>query len=253
MCHPWDGGNGDNPCFQYNDLTQTWHVGPHPINNVEDSVSVLMRNDEVWWVTGGRIGSSSSYTDQTEIIDSAKAGNLTFEAYDPLPDSAGWHNLVAINESAVFFLDGSASSGAFDKCWIYDLNSRQWNPLPDLPIAKRLPAAGYAESSDGTRKFIVVTGGDNDDRSTWMFDLYGEFWKPGIEFPNLYARISASVPFKGTTFLVVGGGGNSGGGYSDQIVEFEPDTETWIQRPETLKDEKYQVAAFMIPDDYAEC
>ena len=246
MCHPWDSGDGSNPCYQFEDRTRTWHIGPDPISNVEEAAGVLMRNDEIWWLTGGRLGSGTTYTAATEILDATDSGPMTFESFDPLPDSACFHNVVAINDSAVFFLDGGLAGEYYDKAWIYDLNSRTWNPIEDMPLSKSFAVAGYAESSDGLRKFVVVTGGDGNDRTTWMFDLYGEFWKPGNDFP-FQAYLSTSVPFTGKTFLVVGGSG------SDNIVEFEPDTETWVIRPEKLKSSKQEVAAFMVPDDYATC
>ncbi len=250
MCHSFNDGNSNNPCFQYQDGTQTWHVGPHPINNVSYSASVLMRNDEVWWITGGRINDTSDYIAATEILDSTNPGIMTFETFDRLPIRASAHNVVAINDTSVFFLDGAAISGEeLVRCWIYDLNTGTWNRMEDMPVSKWLPAAGYAESSDGARRFIVVTGGNND-QSTWMFDLHGEFWKPGNDIPTENARSMTSVPFKGTTFLLVGGGWSDP---SDQIFEFEPDAETLIERPERLKTGKDQTAAFMIPDDYATC
>ena len=104
---------------------------------------------------------------------------------------------------------------------------------------------------------MVVAGGhysDFFDKSTWIYDLDSglDAWRPGPihKFYN-----GASVQFN-NTFLTVGGSHNVDPyTYMDQIWEFnaDPEDEKWILRPERLKSAKSNVAAFLVPNNYATC
>ena len=117
--------------------------------------------------------------------------------------------------------------------------------------------AGMVTYSDGTRHVVVAGGEDccDIDTATWIYDLDSgdDFWRPG---PILGLRYGSSVQF-GDTFLAVGGEQNyEPHNNTDTIWEFntDPADEKWILRPERLKSEKWYIAAFLVPNEYAtEC
>ena len=110
--------------------------------------------------------------------------------------------------------------------------------------------AGKAKYPDGSEKIIVAGGVDAPGSSTSaVFDLNTQLWSPGPDLPySLYS--AASVQF-GDTFLFIGGAGESD--YTDTILQFDPATETFIQRTEKLGHKKIYTASFLVPDNYANC
>ena len=100
----------------------------------------------------------------------------------------------------------------------------------------------------------MIAGGDaNSVGVSYIYDLddSSSFWRSG---PSFYGSHGASVPF-GNTFLAVGGYDRQTLQYSDKIYEFNPDPndERFILRPDRLKSPKQEMAAFLVPDDYATC
>lgn len=90
------------------------------------------------------------------------------------------------------------------------------------------------------------------DNGTWIFDLDSgsDVWRRGSN--DLYLEYARTVQF-GDTFLVIGGENTETLTFSNQIWEFDPLSEGFVLRPETLKSAKEDVATFLIPDDYALC
>ena len=65
----------------------------------------------------------------------------------------------------------------------------------------------------------------------------------------------ASVPFR-NTFLIVGGRCNTQCDpdiYHSEILEYNPDDETWTVRPETLDKERSHLAALLVEDSVLNC
>ena len=114
--------------------------------------------------------------------------------------------------------------------------------------------AGMATKQDGSR-LLVAAGGraDPEDPLTWIYELDSgiDLWRPGVDLPLTFGD---TIQYLDNTFLVVGGQQNfSPFGDVDEIWEFEPESENWIRRPETLKSAKNSMAVFLVPDDYATC
>lgn len=66
---------------------------------------------------------------------------------------------------------------------------------------------------------------------------------------------STSVPF-GDTFLIVGGKSlikSANDIYFSDILEFNPTDETWITRPETVPNERSDLAALLVEDSILNC
>ena len=103
------------------------------------------------------------------------------------------------------------------------------------------------------RKKLIVTGGDSDPSSSTTFissteilDLTTMQWTWGVSLPNPFVA-ATSVPYK-NTFLVVGGSYTTGVDYNT-IYEYDPNTDNWFTRAETLTAGRSYAAAFLVPDE----
>ena len=64
--------------------------------------------------------------------------------------------------------------------------------------------------------------------------------------------LGVSVQFR-DSFLILGGRNKNSHRELDTIYEFEPDSESWIERDEKMKIARYTFTAFLVPDSYANC
>ena len=110
--------------------------------------------------------------------------------------------------------------------------------------------AGFARSYTKGKEYVVVAGGFDNTR-TWLLDLRVNQWIPG---PNLPIDIRyAGVIQLEDTFLIVGGNSVSESRPLADIYEFDPELETWEPRPEKLAHPRDHMAAFLVPNSYANC
>ena len=204
---------------------------------VDNSASVMINNGNEWWISGGAGGAN---TEASVLYDGS-----TFTPYENLPQPEFGHQMVAVNDTHVVVLEGFSQRLSY----LYTISSKTWEPFPPLPIDKDYYYAGLATYPDRSRHLVAAGGEINE--ATWIFELDSGLpdWRPG---PRLSLELGASVPF-GDTFLAVGGITNIGPDVSTAaIFEFNanPQNETFIQRPEKLKNPKAYAAAFIVPDTY---
>ena len=88
---------------------------------------------------------------------------------------------------------------------------------------------------------FVVAGGEEDFTSE-ILDLDTLTWRDGPRFPRIVDG-SYGAQF-GDTFVVV---------YSSVILEFDPENEAWITRPETLDPPRYDMTAVFVKDKIVNC
>ena len=92
-----------------------------------------------------------------------------------------------------------------------------------------------------------MAGGDLETSSEFL-NLDTLIWEPKQSLP-FDIELGASVPFK-DSFLIVGG---DSGDYLDTIYYYNPNTDQWELMEQMLKYEREYLAAFMVPDSYANC
>lgn len=122
-----------------------------------------------------------------------------------------------------------------------DFTSGDWIRLPDMSQGRNDHSCGLAKGAE-----VVVAGGDNGDfdlASSEILNLETMEWRTGPDLPGSLAA-AASVPY-GDTFLVVGG-------YHinelDQIYQFDPENEAWIERTEKLETARFYQVAVPLPE-----
>ena len=122
-----------------------------------------------------------------------------------------------------------------------------------MPTPRSHVQAGLVKYSDGSEHIVVAGGYDGSFYSdvTEIFHLQTQTWSTGDNLP-VEIRDGASVPFE-DSFLIVGGYSSNGGGYLDTIHYFNPLLQKWETRDETMKDGRYLLAAFMVPNSYSNC
>ena len=112
------------------------------------------------------------------------------------------------------------------------------------------PNSGLVEDGSGNKK-LVVTGGLNGDyiTTTEELDLNTLQWSVGKDLP-IGRDYGASVQFK-DSFLIVAGNGPAG--YTDTILEYNTDSGDWNVRSERLLSARGFHAAFLVPEEIANC
>ena len=109
---------------------------------------------------------------------------------------------------------------------------------------------GIVEKTDGSQK-LVVTGGYFSAiyySSTEELDLDTLQWTAGKDLPDAL-DYGSSVQYK-DSFLAVGG---TNGAATDHIYEYDSDTGDWITRIEKMVSARYLFAAFLVPEEVANC
>ena len=65
-------------------------------------------------------------------------------------------------------------------------------------------------------------------------------------------RLGASVQY-GNTFLAVGGYDDDNEQYLDTVYMFDVEEESWILMPQRMEEGRWELPAFLVPDDFASC
>ncbi len=124
-----------------------------------------------------------------------------------------------------------------------------WRPLPRIPSTKKWSQAGLVTYADGTQGILAV-GGENE-RTSEFLEFGALTWKPKQSLPNdIY--FGASVPFR-NSLLMVGGESNDLGKVLDTIYFYDQNNEEWQLLDQRLSVKRRNLAAFMVPDSFANC
>ena len=119
-----------------------------------------------------------------------------------------------------------------------------------MPYATSGEAAGWAFNTVEQKRYVVAAGGFDNDR-VQIYDPDMNDWEFGPLMP-IDIRYGAVIQFN-NTFMIVGGDCVSQSRTLTEIYEYEPDTETWLLRPEELSIPRAHTAAFLVPNSYANC
>ena len=113
--------------------------------------------------------------------------------------------------------------------------------------------AGLVEYPNGKKKLVVAGGRGRDNnfiQSTEILDLDSMQWTSGQDIPDTVLAFSEIIQFEKTMLIV--------GGYKpnvavDTILQFDPETEGWIERSEHLSSPKYHLTLLFVPDNAVNC
>ena len=76
-------------------------------------------------------------------------------------------------------------------------------------------------------------------------------WRQGTDLP-LDVQYTASVPY-GDSMLIVGGYDKTTNNYLNSIFEYDLVTETFVNRTETLSNQRQKLAAIVVEDSIVDC
>ena len=117
-----------------------------------------------------------------------------------------------------------------------------------MPTAREKCQAGLVTYPNGD-KGILVAGGYYQETSSEFLNLDTLIWEPKQSLPYDIAY-GASVPFR-DSFLIVGGDSSVDGGL-DTLYYYNPEIDRW-ELIKTMNYERRDLAAFMVPDSFANC
>ena len=101
----------------------------------------------------------------------------------------------------------------------------------------------------------MVAGGDipGFEASVQIYDIASGTWRLSDQFLPHYLRESEVVQY-GDTFLIVGGhDGDMYSDTSDEILQFNPDDETWLVREERLSSPRAGAYVAFVDSDMYGC
>lgn len=203
-----------------------------------------------YWIVGGGAfwenhTASNFYNGDNQITQSQRvvADDVYGDCFLALSES----EQLLVNENTWIISNGT---------WTKLTANFQWDST--IPTARRSFQAGICglvHDQDGNPKLAVVGGGFAGSIYTQIFDIATRSWRKGPELPGIITQ-STSVQ-AGRSFLVVGGltkiGDNWWFTQIDTILEFSPDREEWILRPEKLPLVNYDAYATMVNKDVIGC
>lgn len=140
--------------------------------------------------------------------------------------------------------------------WEYDPGTNSWTQKANFPGTPRRDAASFVI---GTKAY-VGTGMDNED--AWIGNALADFWEyspatnmwtPKAAFPGnsgLGTYYSVGFSLLGNGYFFCGKDGPSN--YSDNLWEYNPTTNTWLQKMDLPGPKRYGAVAFTI-GNYAYC
>lgn len=116
-----------------------------------------------------------------------------------------------------------------------------------MPISGKNCQAGVVTYPDGTEGILVAGG--TGLRKTYFLDLDTLTWHAKRDLPT-DIEFGMSVPFK-DSFLLVGGTGSQG--IRDTIYYYDSSANQWDLMSPKMDHKRETFAAFLVPDEYANC
>ena len=162
----------------------------------------------------------------------AYALDLNAGAWRPLaPMPAGLERGAAgvvVSPPHIYLLGGASSTGAVATCLAYDLGSDSWTLLPDLPAPTSHPAA--MRDDDGS---LIVAGGlrglgsNQAVADVHVLPTLGTSWQPRTPMPTARGGCAHGVSYG----QLVCAGGEAGSSALAVVESYDPDLDTWTERP----------------------
>lgn len=134
--------------------------------------------------------------------------------------------------------------------WQYDPNTDTWSQKADLPGAARRDAVAFSINGRG----YVGTGIDNASalvgnklKDIWEYDPATNTWTQKADFPGSGANgIYFATAFTADNKGYICGGKCGPNSYSNQLWEYKPSSDQWIQRTNFPGGVRYQLSSFSI-------
>ena len=231
---PHTCGSSDSPkneCWVYTPLEDTWTKSSTIPRDIYYAASAF---HPAWGII-----MSGGYEDYDEDIYSAEVtitGDAEyFEELEPMPYSSAFHCVAAINANTIFV---TGLQPSLNKSFKYDRDTKEWVPLPNMPIGRSYLGCGVVRDASGKTE-VVVVGGDYLVEVE-IFDFEENSWRRASN-PFPMGINNPSIAQQDNTFYVVGGAmiieedGFLDVVPLDTVYRYEASDESWQLMPNKMK------------------
>lgn len=218
----------DNETATGNTITWTTAAAA-PVARSEAMVAAI---DGKMYVFGGYVNTTWTPTARVDVYDAATNVWTRLSGADmPLPTT---HAGAAVVGRDVYIAggypiqsDGSGQHFATNQVWRFNVDSRQWTPMPSLPSAR---GGGGMAALGGKLHFVAGSDASRVDRNHhWTLDLSGggTSWAPAAPLPTLRNHLGL-VALGGKLYAVGGQQGQDAAEVPQSAVEvYDPATNAW--------------------------
>ena len=140
-----------------------------------------------------------------------------------------------------------------DGTWTKQAANFQWEAENSQQRTFQFGICGLVYDKDGNPEKAVVGAGTYGDIFTQIFDIATRSWRRGPNLPgSRYETVNVAA---GRSFLVVGGNTKVDGTETRvaTVIEFNPDSEEWVIRPERLSTGRSNMYAIMVDENVIAC
>lgn len=192
--------------YIYDPLSSVWHAGPSiPANRLRGSAGVVVHNNEIYVVSGLRVGHRRGWVPWTDKYNPAT------NTWTQLPDAprARDHFAAVIANNRIYAIAGrqscdSCAAGVYGNTIAeidyFDLGANSWN---SLPAAQNIPIQRANAMAAALGNQIIVAGGESNAQNgafsiAHVLDATSNQWASPL--PNM------PVGRQGTQMISSGGG-----------------------------------------------
>ncbi len=125
----------------------------------------------------------------------------------------------------VYSVGGFNGSGALASAFVYNPDSNAWTPIAAATVARKAPAAGFADG-----RLYLVNGWDVNGRSVGELDVYDpatQAWNVGLANPQPAGGGSAAGVVNGKLYVVGGCTDAKCGSELSSVEVYNPASGTW--------------------------
>lgn len=212
----------------------------NPANNVWTQKADFIGNNGL-----GDLGCQAMGLETTGYVGLGELDKLGFYKYDALLNS--WSTVSSAPGGNVFqdtdeFIIGN--KGYFmdlvnDNIYEYNTDTDTWTQKAPLPVP-----VWYSYSAFSINGYGYVKA----NYQLWKYDPTFNSWSYVNEYPGLAGRSSVDFVQHGKAYIVSGYIGNVNADLTDEIWEFDPSTDSWVQFPDFPGTARRYSAGFTIGD-----
>ena len=236
-CYAYNN-SGLEKCQKYNGSSESWQPDLDAEDLPRDFTTIHLRNGSLLLIGNGK----------SFVYDKNK-GFMPGFPFPYYPVQRGC--VLQLSEEEYFFQSNPT----------YIINTRantkadflNWRPPTGAPGKFHGTQCGLVRDITGKAKSIVSAGGRSVGTLTQVLDLDTMTWSDGPRLPRNVA-FATVLPYK-RSFLIIGGwaGHYREDGYSNEILELDPNKFDWVVRPEILANRVAVPFATLVNDNLMEC
>jgi N-acetylneuraminic acid mutarotase len=148
-----------------------------------------------------------------------------------------------IIDTLIFVGTGQINGGYTDDFYAYDINNDQWLAgVPPLPGGGRTSAVAFTIDNKGYAGTGGIGCGSTD---FWQYKRTSNSWVQRADVGNIIRNEACAFAVNGKGYILTGDNCSSGTNYKD-VLEYDPQTDSWTQLPEFTGAARRYMNAFVI-------